>query len=343
MSGTPNNTEQPDAGHTSSLVLRVTLGDMPPEEALQLTLSSNSPAVNLGDVLEQAFPTSLERLSRVVDGLDLKENPDAREMHDELMAMLREWRAGKCELRFYVGRRQKIALKDHIAEYRLNRLELVVDQRYTPLEYAVGNGPWDHQEQLLDWLREQTALLIPALADAEFKTASPLLDAARRIAGTGRLEVSPDTGAFSITESGEFALAAMAAEAESYFDRYEVFADVLYDDESEYVQFGTGRGEDVRVEVYEAEALDPVRVVFLLRMHDGSLEELIRDWPDATGGEEFFASLLLPIVDHYTIDSAHLESIIEAGFARMDEQEETRESRAARSIALRRANAEGGC
>jgi hypothetical protein len=342
LSCTPNNTDQPGAGHASSLVLRVTLGDMPPEEALQLTLSSNSPAVNLGDVLEQAFPPSPERLSRVVDGLDLKENPDAREMHDELMAMLREWRAGKCELRFFMGRHKELALTDPIEEYRINRLDLVVEQRYTPLEYAVGNGPWDHQEQLLDWLREQTALLIPALADAEFKTDSPLLDAARRIAGTGRLEVSPDTGAFSGTESGELALAAMAAEAESYFDRYNVFADVLYDDEPAYVQFGTGRGGDARVQVYEAEGLDPVRVVFLLRMHDGSLEELIRGWRDAAGAEEFFASLLLPIVDHYTIDPAHLESIIEAGFARMDEQEETRESRAARSVALRRANAEGG-
>jgi hypothetical protein len=343
LSGTPNHTDQPGAGHAAPLVLRVTLGDMPAEDALQLTLASTGLAGSLGELLEQAFPTSPEQTSRVLVALDLEENPDAREMHDELMAMLRGWRAGKCELRFFVGRHQEIALTDPIPQFRLNRLDLVVEQRYTPLEYAVGNGLWDHQEQLLDWLREQTALLISALADADFSTDSPLLDTARRIAATGRLEVSPDTGAFSITESGELALAAMAAEAESYFDRYNVFADVLYDDESENVQFGTGRGEDARVQVYEAEALDPVRVVFLLRMHDGSLEELIRDWQDAVGAEEFFASLLLPIVDHYSIDPAHLESIIEAGFARMDEQEETRESRAARSIALRRANAEGGC
>ena len=359
MSSTSKYTDRRGAADTSSIVLRVTLGDMPPEDALELTLSSTSLAGTLGDVFEQAFPSSPEPLSRVVAGLDLKENPDAREMHDALTAMLREWRAGKCELRFFIGRHHEIALEDRIAEHwrrppatsgpgpDLKRLDLVIEQRYTPLKYAVGRGPWDSGPQLLDWLRDQTALLaatadVPLLPDAGSETASPLLAAALRVAAMGRLDRSPDTGEFSVTEGGELALAAMAAEAESHFDRYDVFADVLYDEESKHARFGSGHGEDTRVQVYEAEGLDPVRVVFLLRMRDGSLENLLREWRDAAGSEEFYTLLLLPVVDHFTVEAAQLEVIIEAGFALMDEQEEMRQARAARRVALRRANIEGG-
>ena len=95
------------------------------------------------------------------------------------------------------------------------------------------------------------------------------------------------------------------------------------------------------VAVCEAEGLEPVRVVYLLRMYDYSLEESLDDWWEAGGSEEFFDWLLEPAVDRDSADEAALDRIIEAGLAHVEEQQEMRLTRTAQRVALRRARAEG--
>ena len=129
----------------------------------------------------------------------------------------------------------------------------------------------------------------------------------------------------------------MMAEAESYIDRYDVFADVEYDEEMEAARFGSGRGDDVRVPVYEAEGLDPVRVVYIIRVLDGSLEEALTEWREADDVEEFFSRFLASAADHGAVDEAHLEHIIEAGYAHVEERQEARGAAMARQVALDRA------
>ena len=59
----------------------------------------------------------------------------------------------------------------------------------------------------------------------------------------------------------------MVVEAESYIDRFDLFSDTLLEPDEE-VEFGTGVGEDLRVQVYGSEGVDPVRAVFLLLLYD---------------------------------------------------------------------------
>ena len=123
----------------------------------------------------------------------------------------------------------------------------------------------------------------------------------------------------------------MATEAGSYRDRYDVFGDVLYDLESGASSFGSGRGEDLRVQVYEAEGLDPVRVLFFIRLHASGPDDLGPDWREATHDEVFFEGLLAPVADRDEIDEALLEEVIEAGLNYLEERGDE-----ARALALQR-------
>ena len=74
--------------------------------------------------------------------------------------------------------------------------------------------------------------------------------------------------------------------------------------------------------VYEEEGLDPLRTVFLILLYDSALDGNRSDWREAITDTEFYDDVLAPVVDHQRVDKAHLESIIESGFAYVDEREE---------------------
>ena len=148
-----------------------------------------------------------------------------------------------------------------------------------------------------------------------------MLPIAERLHGEGMLELTGE-GLFRISERGKKRLMYLIAEAETYVGRYDIFKDVVYDAESRLFEFETGRGEDLRVQVYEAEGLDPVRVVFLLLLHDGVLGRLARDGRRDPHDEAFFAGLLRPVVDHDSADETAIELIIESSFAYLDERAE---------------------
>ena len=117
-------------------------------------------------------------------------------------------------------------------------------------------------------------------------------------------------------------MAQLIAEAESYVERYDLFSDVLPGAAPGSHRFGTGRGIDLRVPVYEAEGVDPLRAVFLLRIYDSSLEEAAgADWQRAATDADFFRDILAPVTDHEDIDGEVLDAAIDDGFAMMEQAE----------------------
>ena len=88
------------------------------------------------------------------------------------------------------------------------------------------------------------------------------------------------------------------------------------------MQFETGRGVDLRAQVWESEGVDPLRAVFLLRLKESLSggDPLVLEGEPGTDG--FFEELLLPLVDRDEVDSQHLDAIIDAGLAEMDERQE---------------------
>ena len=112
------------------------------------------------------------------------------------------------------------------------------------------------------------------------------------------------------------------------------------DADARNIEFGAGQGDDMRVEVYESEGLDPVRVVFLLRLYDSTLDRFVESWPEEIHAEGFFNEVLRPVLDHQRVDEDLLGLIIEAGYAHNEELAEEARERAFQREALRRIRSE---
>ena len=205
-------------------------------------------------------------------------------------------------------------------------LDLVLEQRFSPIDYAVRRGEFANAEDAMAWMQTRMLLYFlhllghtlhvrpPSSADAS------LLPIAKLLEESGHIQRSQDSGLFEVTERGRETIHEMTAAAENALDRYEIFADVRYDPSTGECDFLTGGGADCRIPVYEAESLSPIHTVLFVELYDGSLAQLEDDWRSAIHDREFFEAVLMPVVDRPLIDDSAVDNIIEAGFAFMEEQ-----------------------
>ena len=120
-----------------------------------------------------------------------------------------------------------------------------------------------------------------------------------------------------------------------------MFKDVFFDADSGALEFGTGSGRDLRIQIYETEDLDPVRIVFLLRLYDSTFDEGLATWRDSIHSEQFFGELLSPIVNAERVDEEMVELILEAGYNINEEQFEASRGLESQEDLLRRIKDEG--
>ena len=343
--GPPDPASETVPGDKAPLKLRVTLGDMALEDAFSVALPASHARLTVEELLDRVFP-ALELGRTEIRGLvDPRANPDAPEMYDALAEMFDAQRSGRCALRLFANHGPEMSPSDLVAQHLRagGLLDLVIEQRYTPVEYAVRTGYAESEARLLEWLQARALLYfldahsLELSEEPESEADRRLLPIANHLRDDGLVALSDETGVYEITDEGAEALANMVAETESHVDRYDVFGDTLYDRESGAVRFETGSGEDLRAPVYEAEGLDPVRVVFLLALYDSTLDTLPYDWRDAIQDQAFFDELLAPTVDHPTVDGALLEEIIESGLAYVEERAEESQRQATQCELLSRA------
>ena len=100
--------------------------------------------------------------------------------------------------------------------------------------------------------------------------------------------------------------------------------------------FGKGGGADYRVQVYDAEGLDVVRTVFLIRLYDGTLDEHSDSWLQDIHELDFFNELLRPVLDRDWAEDEIIDWIIESGFAHNEEQAEASVERESQQAIIRR-------
>ena len=310
-----------------STLLRVTLGDMPLEDAFQVETPFR-PDTTLGGLLDATFPPDPWDQRRIKRLLDTRANPDLPDMYDALGELLDHWREHRCDLRFHVNHGAEVTLDGRIGGWLAERgdapalLDLVIEQTPTPLEYAVSLGYAGSAASILQWL-EETALLFflwrrPGAASLCQDADNALADVLHRLDDQGYLGTH-ETG-MEVTPQGRQHMEQLIAEAESYVATYDIFSDVLPGAAHGVHRFGDGRGMDLRVPVYEAEGVDPLRAVFLLRIYDSSLEEAAgEDWTRAATDADFYRDLLAPVTDREDIDPAVLEAVMDDGFAMMEQ------------------------
>ena len=212
------------------------------------------------------------------------------------------------------------------------RLAIQIEQQYRAIDYATQMGFWERREELLEWLRSLTVLYFLDKHEAKI-AASPssdsgpgLMAAVAALHVKGLISCSPDTQTFDITEAGRRFISRLLTETESYIGLYDHFKDTELDPDAETLEpdtinFETGRGVDLRVQVFLAEGLDPIRTVFLLRLYDGTLDESVSTWENLVDNESFYEGILEPVVNRCEVDENAIGQILEMGYDFLEQRE----------------------
>ena len=313
-------------------IFQVSLGEMNLEDAFWVELGPEYVNFRLGDFLDIAFPRNKRQQSKIRSMLDVKENPDLPDMYVALLEIFAEWRDGKCSLNFFINQGPEIKLidrlDDHLSlmqspEHRIAEtavFDLVIDQNLDVLGYLTTAGYIKNKQTSIEFM--QANMLMYFLEKHNYKlSVAPIDDIdkkltpiARKLQSVNLITPSDPEPIFEISEEGRQAIGRTIAETENYINQYDVFKDVYYDTASGALEFDTGRGQDLRVQIYEFEDLDPARVVFLLRLYDGSFDEGLATWRESIHSERFFGEVLSPITNGVRIDEDMIELVIEAGY-----------------------------
>ena len=312
-------------------MLRITLGEMPIEDAFWIALPEGLSPLPLRELFNRVFPRGASAQSPFRQRLDVNGNPDLPDMYGALVDIFASEELGLCTVDTYRNHGQMLA-DSTIARQHLTMsdtppvLDLVLEQRFSAIDYAVRRGDFADQDEVLAWMRSRVLLyfldapdyVLPSDPVDDKDTA--LLPIAESLVDEGLVERPAEPGPFEITELGQETIHEMTAEVENVLERYEVFGDVIHDPETGECDFGTGVGIDLRIPVYEAEAVSPVRAVLLVELCDGELARMSDDWRTAIHDREFFDALLLPVVERPLVDDEDIDAIIDAGFAFMEQQ-----------------------
>ena len=325
------------------------------DDAFRLRLPPAMSRLTVGGLLDEVFSEEDAAQLRFLSALDTQANPDLPAIYDELLDIFAQWRRDDCTLRFFVRHGPQVRLEDRVADHldlRPSRrgepavdptLDLAIEQTHDVLgrfaDWGGGNGA------LMKWLQRRTFLYFMdkhrfrLSVDPSDKLSRGLLPIANELASRGLIAGSEESGVYEPTDEGEERIQRMVEEAESYIDRFDVFSDTLLEPDEE-VEFGTGIGEDLRVQVYVSEGVDPVRAVFLLLLYDSTLDAYSETWQGEVQNEEFFNEFLRPVLDHARVDDELIGQVIESGYAHNEELAETAEERAFEQDVVRRVRSE---
>lgn len=307
---------------------------MPEDAFLELALPAHVAGMSVGQLLELIFPDDAESASALADAFDLAANPDLPEIYDHISPVFRQFRHGLCNLNITTGAGRGVSPEDTIREY-LDlpesgatlpgyRLSLHLSPEYRPLEYAAEMS-WDAGEpDLKTWLQTCVSLYFvdkheqSLISQAGESANDDLATLTAAMCQQDLISLCIDSGKTRITEQGRTFIGNLLAETENYIDRYDLFQDVYWDEDTDTPEFDTGFGEDVRVALFIAEGLDPLRTVFLMRLYDGTLDEYAGTWMEQVATEDFFDRVLEPLVDRSIVPEERLRRIADAGFALLE-------------------------
>ena len=322
------------------------------EDSFWVSIPNRLVDLTIGGLLDEVFSDDEAKRAELTAALDVRANPDLPDMYDALLGVIDQWRRGDCTLRFFANHGPEVELSDpmsnHIGLRRYTDatgevrplLDLVVEQRHEVLDQLANRGV--DTDELVQWLKGVTLLYFidkhgfRLNVDASDEADRRLLPIAGDLAEQDLISAADEAGIYAITYEGRRMLGQIMEETETYIGQYDVFGDVTYDIEAGSAEFGTGRGEDLRVQVYESEGIDAVRAVFLLRLYDSTLDAYADSWRERIHSKEFYDEVLLPVLDHRRVDDEVVGWIIESGYALNEEWSEAADRRIARQEVRRR-------
>ncbi len=327
-------------GH-QDIWLRITLGDMPLDEAFEAGVPDVDMNGTLGGLLGRLFGGESGWWPSYPD---LTRNPDLPDLVEELEGIFRSSNAGRSDARFFVNHGPEAQPEGAVGEMcrdypppangqEVTLLDLVIEQLFTPLAYSVSRGYWNSRDELREHLEMQALLASPRGREEACRQESASV---RLRALTDRLrEAGLLDECCELTPEGAAALDMLEERRGNLRRDYDVFADIGFDEEAGVVEVGAGRGEDMRRHVYEAEGLDPVSTSFDVVGID-HVDEWLDDWAQSEDPAAFFDALLAYTVETDPPSESALDDIIEAGLAFMEEVQEQTEAAERTRMAIRR-------
>ena len=314
------------------VIFSLQLAGLPADAILEVRLPVASVGIGLDELLDSIFPLDEEGLTLVQESFDLEENPDLPEIYQSFLMVVEQSRAGLCRIALseqlgaptWEGGSQA-TLSGRDSSDGSGRVSLLLIPVYDALEYAAEQGYDAGESELLEWLQLCVTLFFLDKHEARLpmpgsaKDDDVLQRVVERLLDLGLAIPSEEEGSIAITAEARYFIGRLLAETESYIDQFDLFNDVLWDDESGQALFGTGHGDDLRVEAFIAEAVDPVRAVFLLRLYDGTLDEYVEGWESLVSSRDFYNRILEPLVDRTIAPADLLDEIINQGFSVLDD------------------------
>ena len=311
-----------------SFELIVTLGEMDLDDAFRVQISGLSASTNFADFLDSIFSPSTNKPEPIANVFDIKTNPDLPEIYDYLLDIFNDWQNHKCSLGFFINYGPEIALSDYLVDHLRSLenkiiLDVVIEHRYTPIEYLLDQSYYNNRFDMMVWLKQITMLYCIGTfgtidkSVVESDTENPLAPIIYTLIQDDMLHQNETT--LDLTVKGNNHINHLIQQSESQIDQYDVFRDVLYDFESNTAMFNSGRGEDLRIPVYEFEGLNPLRLTLLRLLEELDLPDMEDMWHTLIGKEDFYSELLTPLVDHQYVENSVLANIIESGLAFAEE------------------------
>ncbi|MDE2939585.1 MAG: hypothetical protein OXR67_11855 [Chloroflexota bacterium] len=333
----------------SSFTITLQLDGLPADAILEVRLPAEALSVALEDLLEWVLPMDEEGQALVQDSFNLEENPDLPEIYESFLVVMEQTRSGLCQVQLTEKSRgeARVELTEGtcLEEDDLPRgcnSSLLLTPVYDALGYAEEQGYDAGEPDLLEWLQLCAAFYfldrheVPLPNPNSPCAGTELKQVIENILNLELVGQTKGGEANVITAEGRSFIGRLLAETESYIDRYDIFSDVLWDGDTGEALFGTGHGNDLRVETFIAEAVDPVRAVFLLRLYDGSLDEFVGDWENLVISREFYNRLLEPVVDRSVTPSELLEEIVDQGLSLLEDARQLEEQKRSNALIARR-------
>ncbi len=318
-------------GERTTFNLSVSLTELPPRAVLPVRLPAGFLQFSFARLLDTVFPPDADAQTAIEASLPVRSNPDLPDIYAAMLPFFDRRRAALCTFKLATGWGKRVELWEKPdlpapgAADGCPALDLVIEPEYRPLAYAARHGYGGTGEELLAWLRQCALLYFLDKHGASFSLsecggngATALV--AKRMTAQGLLRYAADGRELKIAPKGRQVIGRLLQETEDYIDRYEVFQDVLWEQDTERWQFASGYGADLRVEAFIAEGLDPVRAVYLLRLYDGSLDQFLACWPRLLDDLNFFNRALEPVVNRDLAPADAIQSIVEDGYAWLEDE-----------------------
>ena len=338
----------------SRLKAVLALQGLPGDAVLEVELPPEGQDFNIGELLEYIFPADDTDRRLIEESLDVAVNPDLPEIYEHFLRVIDQFRSGLCQLQILDSVAEEVLLTGTAGQHCLAQpcsaqtddaeLFLAICPIYDALGYGEAKGYLAGEPDPVLWMHVCLALYFVDKHEArlplleELREDDPLKHAIEGLIEGQMIDLWPDAVTAEISAEGRRFIGELLAETEVYIDLYDHYKDVVWDEDEEQAIFASGQGDDLRVESFLLDGLDPLRVVFLLRLYDGTLDEFADTWDEQVTDRKWLNWILEPVVNRTTVNLHILKQIVEQGLALVEEAAEEQQEQQRRARLIRRLN-----